>query len=252
MPFYKAHKIRLHAAAILLAAALGACSDDDDAKPAEVVLTPIDQYASIDEGTGTIYIKDLPGSIGNTYASGHTPVFFNLKDHTIINPYDDTGIIQELPEQQAQSNVWDVGFTSIYNSYITFNNGTFPGTPGFGGTGQGAMVVMDALFDELDEAPTDETFAAFMQQQTSSGWEDFPVGNKGWYFYSLQSHIMSAISGVTIVFRTADGKYAKLEMKTLYLGNPENPTVNTPTPYFTFRYFLQSDGSRNLSTRNRQ
>jgi hypothetical protein len=234
----------------LLIVLLAACSDSDDetAKP-PVVLTPMDTYTSVDERTGTLYIKDLPGSVGNTFESGHIPIFFNLQDHAVINAHDTEGAWLTLPEAKAQDNSWDICFSGIYNSYITFNNGDIEDTPGHGGTGKGGMVVLDALFDELDEAPSDDAFDAFMAEQTSSGWHDWPLGHKGWYFYSLQSHIMSAISGVTIVIRTGDGKFAKLEMKTLYLGNPESPTVNTPTPYFTFRYFLQEDGSRNLSTR---
>jgi len=234
----------------LLIVLLAACSSSDEKTGTPpVVLTPLDTYTSIDERTSTLYVKDLPGSVGNTFESGHIPIFFNLEDHTVINTHDAEGAWLTLPEAKAQDNRWDVCFSGIYNSYITFNNGTIQDTPGYEGTGKGGMVVLDALFDELDEAPSNETFDAFMAEQTSSGWHDFPVGHKGWYFYSLQSHIMSAISGVTIVIRTGDGKFAKLEMKTLYLGNPESPTVNTPTPYFTFRYFLQEDGSRNLSTR---
>jgi hypothetical protein len=235
-------------AGLLLLALASACNSEE-ATPKEVILTPIDEYTSVDEATGTIYIKDLPGSIGNTHASGHVPVFFNLKDHAIINPYSHEGKLLELPENKRTGMGWDVGFTSVYNSYITMNNGQVEGNPAYGGEGKGALIVLDALFDELDEAPADEEFATFMANQTATGWEDYPAGSKGWYFYSLQSHIMSAISGVTLVMKTADGKYAKIEMKSVYLGTPENPTVNTPAPFFTFRYFLQTDGSRNLSTR---
>lgn len=243
-------KLSRHTPWCLLIVLLAACSSsDDEADTIPVVLTPIDTYTSIDERTSTLYVKDLPGSVGNTFESGHIPIFFNLEDHTVINAHDTEGTWLTLPEAKAQDNRWDVCFSGIYNSYITFNNGVIEGTPGYGGTGNGGMVVLDALFDELDEAPSDEIFDSFMTEQTSSGWHNYPQGHKGWYFYSLQSHIMSAISGVTIVIRTGDGKFAKVEMKTLYLGNPENPTVNTPTPYFTFRYFLQEDGSRNLSTR---
>lgn len=230
-------------------AAFAACSQEEETQPRQVVLTPIDDHTSMDEATGVIYIEDLPGSVGNTVASGHVPVFFSLEDHQIINPYNDDSILQELSESRKKSTDWDLAFTSIYNSYITPNSGIMEDSPGYGGSGKGAMVVLDTLFDELDEAPADEVFDAFMAEQTASGWEDFPPGDKGWYFYSLDSHIMSAITGVTIVVRTADGKYAKVEMKSLYLGSPDNPTVNTPAPYFTFRYYLQSDGTRNLSTR---
>ena len=240
--------LRFILAAIWMAS-FAACSEEEEIQPREVILTPIDNHTSIDEATGVIYIEDLPGSVGNTVASGHVPVFFSLEDHQIINPYNDDSILQELSESRKKSNDWDLAFTSIYNSYITPNSGIMENSPGYGGKGQGAMIVLDTLFDELHEAPADEVFDSFMAEQTASGWEDFPPGDKGWYFYSLDSHIMSAITGVTIVVRTADGKYAKVEMKSLYLGSPDNPTVNTPAPYFTFRYYLQSDGTRNLSTR---
>lgn len=226
-----------------------ACSEDEDIQPREVELTPIDDYTSIDEASGVIHIRNLPGSVGNTFSSGHVPVFFNLENHKIINPYDDEDILKELPDERKKSNDWDIAFTSIYNSYITINNGSMEDSPGFGGQGLGKMIVIDALFDEVDQAPSNEEFDAFMAEQAAAGWEDFPPGDKGWYFYSLDSHVMSAITGVTIVVRTADGRYAKIEMQSLYLDSPDNPTVNTPAPYFTFRYYLQSDGSRNLATR---
>lgn len=224
------------------------CSEEAEPEK-EVELTAVDTYTSIDESTGTIYITNLPGSTGSTYETGHIPVFFNLENHDIINSYAEDSSLMELSDEQKASTTWDVAFTSIYNSYITINNDTIEDSPGYGGAGVGAIIVLDELFDELDEAPSDEDFAIFMETQTATGWEDYPPGQKGWYFYSLDSHIMSAISGVTIVLKTANGNYAKLEMETLYLDNPENPTVYTPTPYFTFRYFLQEDGSKNLSTR---
>ena len=229
-------------------AVFSACSEEEDIQLREVVLTPIDDYTSIDEASGVIHIQDLPGSVGNTYSSGHVPVFFDLENHAIINPYDEKGILLELPDEGKKSGDWDVAFTSIYNSYVTINNGDIEDSPAHGGQGQGAMIVIDALFDEVNEAPSDEEFAAFMAEQSAAGWEDFPPGYKGWYFYSLESHVMSAITGVTIVIRTPDNRYAKMEMHSLYLDSPDNPTVNTPAPYFSFRYYLQKDGSRNLAT----
>jgi hypothetical protein len=49
---------------------------------------------------------------------------------------------------------------------------------------------------------------------------------------------------------SAGGKYARLELINVYKGNP--PVVTDlfwPAPYFTFRYFVQEDGSRNLQTK---
>ena len=224
------------------------CSGEDNITEPEIVLTAIDEHTGIDEATGVIYVKDLPGSVGNTYASGHISVFYNMENHRIINPYSADDRLTELPEAQKISNEWDLAFTSIYNSYIAANNGTVEGSPGYGGSGKGALVVLDVPFDDLNEAPSNEVFDAFMEEQSTTGWEDFPPGDKGWFFYSLNSHVMSAIAGVTIVIRTPDGRYAKMEMQSLYLNSPENPTVNTPAPYFTFRYYLQQDGSRNQNT----
>ncbi|MEM9389036.1 MAG: HmuY family protein [Bacteroidota bacterium] len=225
------------------------CSEDEDLPEPETVLTPINDHTSIDEATGVVYVEDLPGSVGNTFASGHIPVFYSFEDHQIINPYSEDGELLELSEEERLGTAWDIAFISIYNSYITSNNSSIENNPAYGGEGSGSMIVLDALFDELDEAPTDEAFEAFMETQSSAGWEDFPPGDKGWYFYSLDSHIMSAIAGITIVIKTPDDKYAKIEMSSLYLNSPENPTVNTPAPYFTFRYFLQPNGSKNLRTR---
>ena len=225
------------------------CSKDEEGMDREIVLTTLDEHTSIDEASGVVYVSDLPGSVGNTFASGHIEVFYDLENRRIINPNDGDGKLSELPENEKRGDAWDLAFTSIYNSYIAPNNGVLEDSPGFGGNGQGALVVLDTRFDELDQAPDDAVFDAFMEEQETTGWEDFPPGDKGWYFYSLDSHIMSAISGVTIVVRTPDGRYAKLEMESLYLDSPQNPTVNTPAPYFTFRYFLQEDGSSNLRTR---
>ena len=51
--------------------------------------------------------------------------------------------------------------------------------------------------------------------------------------------------------RTANGKYAKLELVSMYKGAPAVVTnLYWPAPYFTFRYYVQQDGSRNLATKN--
>lgn len=243
--------LKYYAFLLAIVTFFGACSKGDDVQPEEeVILTVIDQYTSINEANEVIYIKDLPGSINNRYNSGHIDVFFDLEEHQIINSYDDNNTLLELSEAHKQSLDWDMAFTDIYNSYITINNGDIEYSPSYGGTGKGKIIVIDALFDKLDQAPSEAEFDAFMENQTYTGWENFPPTDKGWYFYSLESHIMSPISGVVIVIKTANGNYAKIEMGSHYLGSPENPTVNTPAPYFNFRYYVQTDGSTNLKTTN--
>ena len=141
---------------------------------------------------------------------------------------------------------WDLAFTNEYNSLVAINSGTAAGTPGYGGPGKGAMVVIDKYYDQVTEAPSDEVFNE--SGITAAGWD---AGNgNGWYFYSRQNHICVPIKGRTFVIRTAAGKYAKLDLVNIYLGNPPQVTdLFWPAPYLTFRYYVAEDGSRNLSTR---
>lgn len=140
---------------------------------------------------------------------------------------------------------WDIAFTKEYNSLVTVNSGTVPGNPGYGGPGKGALLVIDKYYGQVTEAPSDVEFNA--NGRSSVGWD---AGNgDGWYFYSLQNHICVPIKGRTYVIRTAAGKYAKLELVNVYLGNPPQVTdLFWPAPYLTFRYYVAEDGSRNLST----
>lgn len=141
---------------------------------------------------------------------------------------------------------WDLAFTKEYNSLVVVNSGTMAGTPGYGGTGKGAMLIIDKYYDQVTEAPADAEFDA--NGKSGAGWD---AGNgNGWYFYSLQNHICVPIKGRTYVIRTATGKYAKLDLVNIYLGNPPQVTdLFWPAPYLTFRYYVAEDGSRNLSTK---
>ena len=97
----------------------------------------------------------------------------------------------------------------------------------------------------MTTAPSAAEFDA--ADMTKIGWD---AGNgQGWFFYSLDNHIAVPIKNRTFVLRTAEGKYAKLELLNVYKGNPPIVTdLYWPAPYFTFRYFVQADGSGNLKT----
>lgn len=140
---------------------------------------------------------------------------------------------------------WDIAFSKEYNSYVAVN-GQFPGTPGNGGPGKGVMVVVDKPYDQVTEAPADAEFDT--NGNGGTGWDT--GSGYGWFFYSLQNHICVPIKNRTFVLRTATGHYAKLELLNIYKGNPAVVTdLFWPAPYLTFRYFVQTDGSRNLRTK---
>lgn len=72
----------------------------------------------------------------------------------------------------------------------------------------------------------------------------------GWYTNDLNTHIMKEIKNRTYIIKLNSGKYAKLEMVSIDKGNPPTFTdLYWPSPYLTFRYFVQEDGSKNLKTK---
>lgn len=146
-----------------------------------------------------------------------------------------------------QSNNWDLAFTDIYNALVYVNNGSAEG-PGKGGSGKGMIIAVDSPYSKVTTAPEE---AAFEKANLRfAGWDGYPQPyNTGWYFYSLNTHLAIPIKNRTFIIRTADGKYGKLELINVYQGNPPAVTdLFWPAPYFTFRYFIQEDGSHNLKT----
>lgn len=181
--------------------------------------------------------KDIAGDVGNTVGSGKPfePFYFSFK----------TGV--KIESSRKLSTDWDIAFAKEYNSSISVNNGANPESFGFGAAGKGAMVVVNQAYDQIKEAPSDEEFSK--NGITAAGW-DSGNGN-GWFFYELKTHIAVPVKNRSYVLRTAEGKYAKLQMISMYKGAPAVVSdLNWPAPYFTFRYYVQQDGSRNLSTKD--
>lgn len=142
---------------------------------------------------------------------------------------------------------WDLAFTGPYNSEIYVNNADDEFNPGFGGPAtQTAALKLDQPYAAVTEAPSDDVFN--QSEIGKIGWASGP-NSSGWFNYSLNTHLVVPIKNRVYVLRLADGKYAKLELINVYKGNPPTVTdLNWPAPYFTFRYFVQQDGSKNLNT----
>lgn len=142
---------------------------------------------------------------------------------------------------------WDLAFTGPYNSEVYVNNANDESNPGYGGPATNTAIVRyDQLYSSVTEAPADDVFN--QSEIGKIGWSSGP-NSSGWFNYSLNTHLVVPIKNRIYVIRLADGKYAKLELINVYKGNP--PTVsdlNWPAPYYTFRYFVQQDGSKNLNT----
>lgn len=216
---------KLKSAGLLLVVMLGlsACTKDE-VKP------------DLEDGKSKV-IMDLPGDVGKTVGAGvdFDPLYFSFK----------TGAKVAASEKLTAG--WDLVFAKEYNSFVSINNGKDDKSLGFGGPGKGAMVVVNKAYNEVSTAPADAEFTN--NGITGTGWE---TGNgNGWFFYELKTHIAIPVKNKTFVLRTAEGKYAKLEIISMYKGAPATVSdMKWPAPYFKFRYYVQEDGSRNLSTKD--
>ncbi|MGF1533614.1 MAG: HmuY family protein [Bernardetiaceae bacterium] len=201
---------------LLLALLLGACSSDDDeatpaAEPLEV-LTVNDLAA--DPTTGRDPDTGAPISSGRF-------TFFSLRQNAIVANTD-----------SATAN-WDIAFRG---TTIWINGGAVR-------SGQGGAYIHTGLFDELTSIPDNQTFA----QDNSTADLAIPAGSgAGWYNYNPGANTITPIPGRVLVIRTADGRFAKLEIVSYYRGAPAEPTMMDPARYYTFRYAFQPDGSRNF------
>lgn len=220
--------------------AIASCSNNEESG---------DAWAGLEDGKSTL-IKDLAGDTNGSMggeAEGKTKKGFDTflfrfsdkKQIWIRNAADST--------QYLKTKDWDIAFTGPYNSEVYVNKGSYEFNPGYGGPATSAVVKVDKPYAEVTEAPSDQEFDA--SEINKIGWAVNENAN-GWFFYSLDTHLMISIKNRTYVIKLPDGKYAKLELINAYQGNPPTVTnLNWPAPYFTFRYFVQNDGSKNLNTK---
>lgn len=133
----------------------------------------------------------------------------------------------------ASATKWDLKFKS---TSIFVNGGT-------SGTGTAQAQVVSSTFETLTTAPSD----GYKSDATSA------PAISGWYTYTATTepqHAILTVPGKIFVIKTADGKYAKVEMISYYKGNPNTTTATfadlTTRPasrYYTFRYAYQGDGT---------
>jgi hypothetical protein len=132
----------------------------------------------------------------------------------------------------SASNKWD--FAVRFATIIVNSNASGPGNAG--------VQLKDGLFDSFTEAP--ETGYAYDTTATKLAVKD------DWYTYNPVTRSFAPKAGKVFVFRTATGKYAKLEMLTADPtddnGNPVVPPVRPTKIKYKFRTGYQRDGSRSF------
>lgn len=147
-----------------------------------------------------------------------------------------------IPNSDSATTRWDIGFRS---TTIIVNGGA-------SGPGSTEAQLVSGIFDELTEAPESG-------YKTDTEAEYAIKGTDGWYSYTGHTgtppSAIIAVPGKTIMLKTSDGKYAKMEILSYYYGNPNTTTDDfadlskrPPSRYYTFRFIYQPDGSSNLSS----
>lgn len=155
---------------------------------------------------------------------------------------------------------WDIAFTENFNGLIWLNNARYDKNPGYGSPlTKTAVLMYEYGYAFMNEAPADSLFDRVPVTDMQIGYSsEYGTGVNAWYEYSTTTHIAQPfpyrayylrLQQIDSVTGTSTYRYGKLQLISMYKGAPEVVTdLNWPSPYFTFRYFIQQDGSRNLKT----
>lgn len=145
----------------------------------------------------------------------------------------------ETGEVTDSETAWDIAFRG---TTIAVNGGGLTGTSEEPArNGEGGAVIVDGLFAEVTSAAS-LTFA-----QDAEGAFAIPTGSdNGWYNYNFMTNLVTPIPGKILVFRTHDGKMAKVEILSYYEGAPANPNGFTDASrYYTFNYVYNPNEGEN-------
>ncbi len=174
-----------------------------------------------------IMVSDLPANAITIFSPSapQTDLAGDTAQAQTFTYYDlDTGSIIT----DAASIQWDIAFGSL-EIIANSNNG-------------GGILVVDTDYASTQTAP-------------ETGYES---GTRGWYDYTAERpgvppHAVLPYEDKTIVVRTADNRYAKVQILSYYEGNPDTdseefllPQARPTSPMFTFNYTIQNDGSTQL------
>lgn len=129
---------------------------------------------------------------------------------------------------------WDVAFRA---TDIIINGGTSLGTidePSR--NGNAAVYIANGTMAAITAVDLQS-----LSQDADSGYAIPPGGGNGWYTYQGPPvNLISPTPGKILVFRTNDGKYAKMEILSYYKNAPDSPDAYTDeSKYYTFNYVYQ-------------
>lgn len=190
------------------------------------------------------------------------PLFFSL------------GRFSSIAKAYKTSDRWDITFSGLYRTSVGGNNGTVPGF-GYGTSTNGGILVLEKPYSEVTDVPDDADFQLPGNAGLAGmGDELYPGGHTFYTFFDnifrpemldqangyLYMHMMYPMSEAmakafpgeygrrkmkivprTIVVRTAQGNYAKIEIQSYYKGVTDPMAMVRGVgaiPYISFRYMI--------------
>ena len=140
--------------------------------------------------------------------------------------------LDTMTETQSETD-WDI---ALRGTAILVNGGVSPGTADEPErTGDAAAYIAIGTMDDV--VAVDPTLFA---QDSPESLAIPAVSDSGWYNYNPATFTVTPLPGRILVFRTTEGRYAKIEILSYYQGAPAdpNPFIDAGR-YYTFNYVYQ-------------
>lgn len=177
---------------------------------------------------------------------------------------------KERDRTYQKTDLWDISFSNMLNSFLGANNGKSTSSYGSGGPGQGGIMIVEEAFEDVVDIPSDTEFKTGKDEITNDGIGDMAndPNDVGWYIYDWEGTIMgdgspdkkhttyalgnqmkfsngSDAPRRTIIVRTAQGNYAKVKIISCYKDAEAQDKMvkDAPKMYYTFEYVLVPKGS---------
>lgn len=126
----------------------------------------------------------------------------------------------QIVREDSNTNKWNIGLRS---TDIIVNSGT-------SGPGETQGQIIDALFDELETAPS-EGYKSDSETELA-----IPKGTDAWYAYNRDTHVITPKPGKVLLFKDGEDVY-KVEIISYYKGAPSNPDAfKDEARNYTFRF----------------
>ncbi len=202
---------------IFVCATFVACSDDDDNEP---------DLIAVQSSTASNIPAPQTGGQGEPVGGPFTKFSFATGGVTTSNTE------------------WDIAFRG---TTIAVNGGTVTGTDDEPARNGDAGVFMESgTFADITSAE-----GITFSQDASGSFAISTGSDNGWYNYNPDTFTITPIPGRIFVFRTHDGKYAKIEILSYYKDAPtEIDAMADESRFYTFNYVYNPNAGETTLTAN--